>query len=78
MVQKYDRGRKKSNEFGVKVVATDEVEGDEIETYGSESRQVVLSLLLLVDLLLQSEEQDGEIKANVATPSQRGASFSKG
>lgn len=27
----------------------------EIETYGSESRQVVLSLLLLVDLLLQSE-----------------------
>lgn len=49
----------------------------EIETYGSESRQVVLSLLLLVDLLLQSEERDREIKVNIATPSHRGASLSK-
>lgn len=42
---------------------------DEMKTYGSESRQVVLSLLLLVDLLLQSEGRDREIKVNIATPS---------
>lgn len=48
-----------------------------METYGSESRQVVLSLLLLVDLLLQSGERDRENKVNMATPSHQGANLSK-
>lgn len=63
---------------GDKVVAGDKEEEDEMETYGSESRQVVLGLLLLVDLLLQSEERDREIKVNMATPLHQGASLSKG